>query len=221
MLKKKVGFGPGFMADEKKVALVKRIFCLVEPFFSTSGYKLVLLDYSDSKPTRDPLKLLAQKLAKIIDEENLYAIASHSMCNAMVRSLAPRLNDFSGPIILLEGPNTASKFQIARWALHGGRRPFKYPCEQDMPKNSAFMSSLTETSLGSIKPLEIGGRLSAHWYTKSAFQALPYTAYVQFPSASHLKMTYDPAILSLVIKYLDNPQSVISFVERNKIDRIP
>lgn len=219
---KKVGFGPGFMADENKVALVNRIFDLVKPFFSSSGYELVLLDYSDGLPTRAPLKVLSRKLGEIIDEEGLYAIASHSMCNAMVRSLASQLNDFAGPIVLLEGPNTASKFQIARWALHGGRRPFKFPCERDMVKSSPFMSSLTETSLGSTKPLEIGGRASVHWYTRSAFRALPYTAYVQFPGTNHLKMTYDPAILSLVVKYLDKPEPVLSFLDRKKkFDRIP
>ncbi|HOX29523.1 MAG TPA: hypothetical protein P5080_01220 [Candidatus Paceibacterota bacterium] len=216
MLKRKVGFGPGFMINEEKVALVRQIADLAKPYFLANGYELVILDYFQGLPTRAPLKELAKKLKIVIEEENLYAIASHSMCNAMVRSLAADLEEFSGPIILFEGPNTASKFQIARWALHGKRRPFKYPCELDMVNDSPFMKSLTEKSLGMMPPLEIGGRASVHWYTKSAFQALPYTAYVQFPDADHLKMLYDPRILTFAIKFLNNPQAVISYLSQAK-----
>ena len=203
---------------------VDRIRSRTAKRYADMGIELEILNYYGNKPTTQPLSQLSSQLWETIEESGCDAIICHSMAVEMLRKLAPRLAQFDGSIVLIEGPNSASLLQVAYWSATRKRLPLVTTAERDIIKTSAFMRSLTETKLGLVKPLEIGGYASAHWPSKSAFTKLQYTAHLDFRDLHHIDLLFDVAVQIIIGGYILNPMAALETIEAQKNlfkDKIP
>jgi hypothetical protein len=202
-LKKIALFVSGLLMSSKKVEREGRIIAEIQPAFNAVGWEIIPSKFHGGKPTNKSLEEYRDYLAKEVADIKPDALIGHSMGTLLIRGL---LEEFDGPIILIEGPNWGAPW----WKLLLSRYPVWNKSIQGMirkgfpwVKTSKYILKLEDIPIKSASVLEIHGALANSRLGQDVFARIPYeSCFANFPGVKHVALLTDRNVIDVVLNFL-------------------
>jgi hypothetical protein len=195
---KNVLFVPGIMRTKKELGMIKTILDKVQPIFEKNGWHLIISEYFAGQTTKLPLEFYRFLLQKEIEKKKPDAIIGHSMGSLLIQGLW----EFTGPIVLIEGPNAGSPW----WKLILTMFPIWWKSVKDMFVGSMYLQQLPlhANIIKNNPTLEIHGAFANYWLAKDVFKRLPDVQdFAEFPEIGHIDLLTNFDVIYCVLDFLN------------------